>query len=62
MATSPDAAISSVRPSAGDFATAPAATMPLAPVRFSTITDRPSAAFMRSLKSRATTSTPPPAG
>jgi hypothetical protein len=62
MATSPDAAISSVTPSGGDFATAPAATMPLAPVRFSTMTDCPSADFIGSPSSLATRSTPPPAG
>jgi len=62
IATSPEAAISSVRPSGGDFATAAAAIIPLAPARFSTITDCPNAAFIGSAKSRATMSTPPPAG
>src|SRR5262245_18535443 len=40
--------MSSMRPSGADFATAPAAIIALAPVRFSTMTDCPSAAFIGS--------------
>jgi hypothetical protein len=43
------------------LATTLLAIIALAPVRFSTITGWPSAAFIGSLKRRATRSTPPPA-
>jgi hypothetical protein len=61
IATSPEAAISSVCPSGGALATAPAAIIAAAPARFSIKTGWPSAALIGSPSSRATMSTPPPA-
>jgi hypothetical protein len=62
IATSPEAAISSVRPSGAAFATAFEAIIALAPGRFSTMTVWLNAVFICSAKSRATRSMPPPAG
>jgi hypothetical protein len=53
--------IMSVYPSAGDFATASAAIMPLAPGRFSTTTDCPRASVSFCAMILAATSVPPPA-
>ena len=62
MAISPEVAISSMWPSGDAFATVLAASMPAAPVRFSTITVWPSAFLSGSATSRAEMSMPPPGG
>ena len=62
MAISPDVAISSILPSGGALATALAAIMPAAPVRFSTMTGWPNVSLSGSTIRRAEISMPPPAG